>query len=209
MFAFFKYFSAEKSGSADKGETDSLLEDAAKGPPSYTTTDDEEVAKEITNDEQIETMDDEYSSSSTTSSSAWAWYANLLERHPLLVKAVTAFFILGLGDAAAQGVEHLRDSSSNMAAFDWIRAIRFGAFGFLGAPWAHYYYYFLDYYFPPTEKPFTTVTALKLLIDQGLQAPALLALIISCLALLKGTGLDGVKADMQAHYMNTLIANCT
>ena len=118
---------------------------------------------------------------------------------------MTAFFILGLGDTAAQGVEHLRGSHT---AFDWIRAIRFGAFGFLGAPWAHYYYFFLDHYFPPTEKPFTSVTAFKLFIDQGLQAPALLALIISCLALLKGTGIDGVKSDMQANYMKTLIANC-
>lgn len=208
MFTFIKFF--EKSESADKGgeESDSLLDAAMDGAPSYTTTakTDEEVAKEITNDEPIESIDD---GSSLSFTSIWVCYANLLDSHPLLVKAVTAFFILGLGDAAAQGVEHLRGSNNNMEAFDWIRAIRFGAFGFLGAPWAHYYYYFLDFYFPPTDKPFTTVTALKLLIDQGLQAPALLALIISCLALLKGTGLDGVRADMQAHYMNTLIANCT
>ena len=139
-------------------------------------------------------------------SGAWAWYANLLDKNPLLVKAITAFFILGLGDAAAQGVENLRGSS--ISVFDWIRAIRFGAFGFLGAPWAHYYYFFLDKYFPPTEKPFTPVTAIKLAIDQGLQAPALLAIIISTLALLKGSGISGVKDDMKAHFMSTLIANC-
>ena len=136
------------------------------------------------------------------------WYQNMLNKKPLLVKAITAFFILGLGDAAAQGVEHIR-GSYNHSSFDCIRAIRFGAFGFLGTPWAHYYYFFMDEFFPPTEKPFSLVTALKLFIDQGIQAPALLALIISLLAVLKGNGVTGIKVDMKANYMHTLIANCT
>ena len=139
-------------------------------------------------------------------SKLWESYAVALEKNPLPVKAVTAFFILGLGDTAAQGVEALFGSNSG---FDWWRAIRFGTFGFLGAPWAHYYYLFLDTAFPPTERPFTPVTIIKLVIDQGVQAPALLALIIAALALLKGIGIVGVKADLKAHYMNTLIANCT
>ena len=137
------------------------------------------------------------------------WYQNMLNKKPLLVKAITAFFILGLGDAAAQGVEHIRGSFKYHSSFDFIRAIRFGAFGFLGTPWAHYYYFFMDEFFPPTEKPFSLITALKLFIDQGIQAPALLALIISLLAVLKGNGVAGIKVDMKANYMHTLIANCT
>lgn len=136
-------------------------------------------------------------------------YKRLLDTHPLAVKGITAFFILGFGDFCAQGVEHLQSTADEEESWDWVRAIRFGAFGLLGAPWAHYYYYFLDAYFPPTKEPFTRVTALKLLIDQGLQAPTLLAFIIALLALLKGGGLAGMRSDLQVNYWHTLIANCT
>ena len=200
MLAFYKFISTGKIESNNNDEEQGALLDAnaRTTTPNYHTTADEEVAKEISEKEETQEPEE--------SLNLFSWYAKLLDKYPLLVKAVTAFFILGLGDAAAQGVENLRGSDT---PFDWIRAIRFGAFGLLGAPWAHYYYFFLDHFFPPTEKPFSSITALKLFIDQGIQAPTLLALIISCLALLKGIGLVGVRADMKAHYMNALIANCT
>lgn len=198
LLAFYKFVASGRIEGSDQ-ENASLLD--ADAEASNTTqrynTGEENVAKEQSHD----AAGDEASPSGVV----W-WYQDKLDKNPLLVKAITAFFILGLGDAAAQGVENLRGSSDG---FDYVRAIRFGAFGFLGTPWAHYYYFFLDKYFPPTEEPFSCVTLLKLFIDQGIQAPSLLALIISLLALLKGTGLSGVKMDMKANYVHTLIANCT
>jgi hypothetical protein len=80
-------------------------------------------------------------------------------------------------------------------------------FGLLGAPWAHYFYYYLDRYLPPTNKPFTRTTLVKVCIDQGIQAPILLALMISTISLLKGTGLGGVREDLARNYWTSLLAN--
>lgn len=159
--------------------------------------------------ESEESDEDEKSGGLTLSgavSDSWDEYNEQLDKNPLFVKCITAFFVLGLGDLCGQGVEHLR-GSNEMEHVDWIRAIRFGMFGLVGAPWAHYYFYFLDAWLPPTEKPFTWTTFFKLLIDQGLQAPALLAIMISALAILKGEGWEGVEKDMSDNYWTALIAN--
>lgn len=141
-------------------------------------------------------------------SSSWDDYNSVLDQHPLLVKGITAFFVLGLGDLCGQGFEHWQGTAT-VAGVDWIRALRFGAFGLVGAPWAHYYFYYLDYFFPPTPEPFTRTTWIKLLIDQGIQAPLLLAVIIAALAILKGTGIKGVEDDLETNYVDALFANCT
>ncbi|KAL7562194.1 hypothetical protein ACA910_013451 [Epithemia clementina (nom. ined.)] len=138
--------------------------------------------------------------------SLWKSYTQQLDKNPVLVKCITAFFILGLGDLCGQGVEHLRGTNAEEGV-DWLRSGRFSVIGFIGAVWAHYYYHYLDYTLPPTEAPCTTTTALKLLIDQGLQAPILLATIIGSLAIMRGTGWDGVKDDLEENYGNTLLAN--
>ncbi|EEC50982.1 predicted protein [Phaeodactylum tricornutum CCAP 1055/1] len=118
-------------------------------------------------------------------SETWDSYYFILEKHPLLVKSITAFFILGGGDLCGQGLEHWR-GTAQVFGIDWVRAGRFAIFGLIGAPWSHYYFHYLDYFLPPSEHPFSVTTALKLLIDQGIQAPALLAVIISALSILKG-----------------------
>ena len=99
-------------------------------------------------------------------SNTWENYYSLLEQKPLLVKSVTAFFILGMADMCAQGIENLRGTSSFHGAVDWPRAARFGAFGLFGAPFSHYYFFYLDHYLKPTHDPFTRTTLLKVFIDQ-------------------------------------------
>jgi peroxisomal membrane protein 2 len=47
----------------------------------------------------------------------------------------------------------------------------------------------------------------KVSIDQGIQAPAMLALIISGLAFMEGRGWDGISSDMQQQYVDALIQN--
>jgi hypothetical protein len=140
-------------------------------------------------------------------SDSWEIYNTLLEKRPLLIKSTTAFFILSGGDLAGQCLEHVRGKTS-YDGVDWPRAARFAAFGVLGAPWSHYYFHFLDYYFPPTPEPFTKTTAVKLFIDQAIQAPFLLALIVCFLEIMKGNGIAGAKAQMKDSYVDTLILNC-
>jgi len=147
--------------------------------------------------------------------SVWERYNVLLERRPLLTKAITAFFILGLGDLAGQAIEHLKGTAAStdeegggVLVVDWPRTLRFAAFGLCGAPWAHYYYHFLDWWLPPTPNPYTKTTILKVVIDQFMQAPLILALMISTLSILKGEGFEGVVADMSNNYFDSLIANC-
>jgi peroxisomal membrane protein 2 len=146
-----------------------------------------------------------------TRRSAWQRYNDALERNPLLVKSTTAFFLLGGGDVCGQGLEHLlgrsKAGSVLVLGVDWPRAARFGMFGLLGAPWAHYFYFYLDKLLPPTDKPFTRTTLVKVCIDQGIQAPALLALMISTISILKGTGLQGVRDDLSRNYWTSLLAN--
>jgi hypothetical protein len=133
-----------------------------------------------------------------------------VESHPLLTKSITAAVILGAADLTAQFVEYLRGESAweGTAAPDWPRTLRFAVMGLIGAPWSHYYFYWLDRYYPPTVEPWTKVTALKVCVDQFIQAPLLLAIMIAALSLMKGLGMIGVKHDLQHTFLGALIANC-
>lgn len=154
----------------------------------------------------------------------WQTYYERLTTHPLLVKAVTALVLMILADLSAQGVEYCRgihassgDDSNNddddddvmSNGLDWLRALRFGAFGLIGAPWTHYYYHYLDRFLPPTPTPWTLTTFAKVVIDQFIQAPAMLALIIMGLAFMEGRGWDGMKESMQGQYLSALLQNWT
>ena len=183
----------------EKGQT-------AEGTTPLSTTD------KVLGDEVLEVVG--ASNDATESTHCWSRYNVLVEQHPLLVKSITAFFILGSGDLCGQGIEHIRANMmaiavSTSAGVDWPRAARFAAFGFFGAPWSHYYFAYLDKMLPPTEQPFTKTTFLKVGIDQFVQAPILLAFMISTLSILKGEGWAGVVVDMKANYWESLLANCT
>lgn len=138
----------------------------------------------------------------------WENYVTIVEKKPLLVKSVTATLIMGGADLCAQGIEHLRGTSVFVGGVEWLRIARFACFGLFGAPWSHYYFYWLDFYLPPTDDPWTRTTFAKVIIDQFIQAPLLLAIMISMLSIMKGGGLKGVKDDMQSNFVDALIANC-
>ncbi|KAG7342842.1 Mpv17 / PMP22 family protein [Nitzschia inconspicua] len=145
----------------------------------------------------------------------WNAYYNNLQQNPLVVKSITAFILLLLADLMAQGVEHLRGISeirhgqedAILLPVNLLRSLRFGVFGFLGAPWTHYYYHWLDTVLPPTSNPWTWTTFVKVAVDQGIQAPAMLGLIISGLAFMEGRGWNGIANDMQQQYAEALIQN--
>lgn len=138
----------------------------------------------------------------------WNNYVDIVERRPLLTKSITATIILGGADLCAQGLEHVRGTSDNTGV-DWPRAARFAAFGLFGAPWSHFYFHWLDTCIPPSNQPCSSTILLKVFIDQFIQAPILLAVMISMLSLMKGEGIEGVKTDMRDSFVDALIANCT
>lgn len=137
--------------------------------------------------------------------SHWNSYVSIVERRPLVTKSITATFILGGADLCAQGLEHARGVASSL---DWPRAARFACFGLFGAPWSHYYFHWLDTCIPPSDQPCSQTTLVKVFIDQFIQAPILLAIMISMLSIMKGQGFQGVENDMHDNFVNALIANC-
>jgi hypothetical protein len=146
----------------------------------------------------------------TFRSISWDNYVFAVGKYPIITKCITATIILGSADLVAQGLEFILHDESRDSPYviDWIRTIRFGALGLFGAPWSHYYFYWLDHYLPPSDEPWTKRTALKVFIDQFIQAPILLALMIFALGLMKGQGFNGATRDLADTYMESLIANC-
>ena len=139
----------------------------------------------------------------------WDNYVTIVERRPLLTKSLTATIILGGADLFAQALEHARGISDRSRGVDWPRAARFAAFGLFGAPWSHYYFYWLDHWLPPSKKPCSWTTLIKVFIDQFIQAPLLLAFMICALSIMKGEGFQGMKQDMTDTFVGALLANCT
>jgi len=137
----------------------------------------------------------------------WDNYVNAVETHPLLTKSLTAVCLFGAADGFAQGLEHVRGVSA-VKGLDWLRVARFAAFGLFGAPWSHYYFHWLDHCMPPTPNPWSITTLQKVFIDQFIQAPILLAIMICALSLMKGEGIAGMKKDMEDSFLQALIANC-
>jgi hypothetical protein len=90
----------------------------------------------------------------------WDTYYAALQGRPLLVKSITAFFLMGVADGMAQFVEHLR-GVSHVHFLDLLRMLRFATFGLVGAPWTHFYYDWLDRVLPPTSYPWTWTTLSK------------------------------------------------
>jgi peroxisomal membrane protein 2 len=141
-------------------------------------------------------------------SNAWASYNDALEANPLLVKSVTASFILGAADLAGQTIEQKQrgDEDTNI---DIARVARFATFGLvLQAPWNHFYYQLLDGALPPTPDPWTETTAVKTFIDQFVQAPIFTVLIFGFLGFLDGKNAQDIKQQLDDDYKDTMFANC-
>lgn len=143
----------------------------------------------------------------------WDSYNVALENSPLVTKSITAGVILGAADFTGQKFENLKenkggDITKDSNEIDIGRTIRFAFFGFvLQAPWNHFYYLLLDGALPPTEDPFTSVTGIKVVIDQFVQAPVFTVLIFLFLGILEGKNLEQVKTQLENDYSDTMVAN--
>jgi len=133
------------------------------------------------------------------------------------VKSITAGVILGAADLSGQAIQQSLLASTNEdstkekeggGGVDIARFARFAFFGFiLQAPWNHFYYQFLDGALPPTEDPFTSTTAIKVLIDQFIQAPIFTVIIFAFLGVLEGKSIADIKRQLDEDYVDTMLAN--
>ncbi|KAG5176600.1 hypothetical protein JKP88DRAFT_159084 [Tribonema minus] len=138
--------------------------------------------------------------------SLWADYQGALEAAPLLTKSITAAVLFSGADLCAQQLE--RSKAEEPKDLEFARSARFFALGlFAQAPWNHYFYMYLDKALPPTEEVFTSTTAIKLALDQGVQAPIFTVIIFAFLGLLEGKSLAEVKQKLNESYGSTMIAN--
>lgn len=138
--------------------------------------------------------------------SAWAAYNVELVTHPLVTKALTAGFIIGAGDAAAQQIER----SKTGVEFDVLRYLRWTVFGLvLQGPWNHFFYLLLDGAIPPTSDPFTLETLEKVGIDQFVQAPIFTMIILGFFAVVEGKGLAFARNQIQTELGGILLKNWT
>ncbi|KAL3815718.1 hypothetical protein ACHAXA_004920 [Cyclostephanos tholiformis] len=157
---------------------------------------------------------------------AWSSYLSALEADPLLVKSVTAGVILGAADLSGQAIQRATASATASAEEDYdhddddddagggeggvdvARFARFALFGFaLQAPWNHFYYQLLDGALPPTSDPYTATTAIKVVIDQFVQAPIFTIVIFVFLGLLEGRTVGEIKERLDEDYVDTMLAN--
>ena len=137
----------------------------------------------------------------------WISYTSVLQKRPLLVRCITASIILGFGDLAGQATENWNAVSIHL--INWHRVFRFAFFGFFcQAPFCHYYFCMLDGLLPPTPSPVSFTNALKVLIDQLIQAPIFLVVFFCVLGTLEGKVPSVIKKQMDEEYLSTLITNC-
>ena len=148
-------------------------------------------------------------SSRITASAVYLWisYSSVLQKRPLLVKSITASIILGSGDLAGQILEYWNEIDHD--SIDLARVLRFSFFGLvLQAPFSHFYYSCLDGLWPPTSNPWSFSNALKVLIDQLIQAPVFLMVAIYFLGTLEGKSLHEIKEQVDHDYFRSLLSNC-
>jgi len=145
------------------------------------------------------------------SSFLWDQYLGLLESSPLITKSVTAGIILPAADFSAQLIEKGKQTSgkdAQLPSIDVFRVARFAVFGFfLQAPWNHFYYQLLDSLIPPSQQAFSSTTAIKVGIDQFLQAPVFTVIIFAFLGALEGKSWEEIQKKLKADYAPTMVAN--
>ncbi|KAJ8604585.1 hypothetical protein CTAYLR_007633 [Chrysophaeum taylorii] len=129
-------------------------------------------------------------------SEAWAGYTTLLETAPLATKCVTATVIIGCGDAVAQRIEG--------NGVDPARVFRWAVFGLvLQAPWNHVYQNAIDAALPIPPNPL----ALKVAVDQFVQAPLFTALVFYFFAIIEGRGIEAGTRQIKTTLAETLLKN--
>lgn len=117
---------------------------------------------------------------SKTPSGPVDWYLSMLDKKPLITKAITSCALTGGGDLLCQ-------LAIEGDGFDPARSARFGFLGLvLVGPGLHYWYNFLFRAFPPAQYPGVLGVARRLALDQTVWAGGFLAVFFAANAALEG-----------------------
>ena len=86
-------------------------------------------------------------------------YNFYLEKRPIITKAISAFFVFGLGDYLCQEMEKriLKNNNNNISIK---RIVKQGAFGALSTPYIHFSYCKVIPYFFPDGKKYSFIKSL-------------------------------------------------
>ncbi|XP_065333291.1 protein Mpv17-like [Cloeon dipterum] len=129
-------------------------------------------------------------------------YRKILEKHPIVTQAVQTGFLMGAGDVIAQ----VTLDKKTLLAIDVRRTGTFTAIGFfyLG-PSLRLWYGTLQSLFGTGGQP--KVALKKVVLDQVLFAPAVLASILTIVPLANGQSLNEAKEKLGKEYWPVLKAN--
>eukprot|EP01091_Cochliopodium_minus_P016726 TRINITY_DN634_c0_g1_i1.p1 TRINITY_DN634_c0_g1~~TRINITY_DN634_c0_g1_i1.p1 ORF type:complete len:205 (+),score=63.50 TRINITY_DN634_c0_g1_i1:66-680(+) len=132
-------------------------------------------------------------------SGIWKKYLQLLDTSPLITKSITSGVLVAGGDAVAQLF------IEKAPTYDFGRTLRFGTFGtlFVG-PVMHKWYAVLQKLFPADNM---SSAVKKLMMDQVIFAPFIVASFFTGITLLEGQGFGEVKKKFQNSYLEAMKMN--
>ena len=129
----------------------------------------------------------------------WAGYNRLLDKDPLLTKALTSGFGFLLGDILAQTFIEKND------ALDLARMIRLSLFGLLiHGPTAHFFYGKLDKLIPSTD---IVPVISKVGIDQLAWNPIFGSIFLSFMSLTEGHGVESAAQNVKDKLVTTVLGS--
>jgi len=135
----------------------------------------------------------------------WRAYLSLLDRRPLLTKALTASALLGVGDVLGQLVLE-KGEPGGKKSLDVIRVARSMSIGlFVSGPLMHFWYKLLD----TTIKTGTRGVLTKVVLDQTLFAPVIVSAFFACNGLFQGQSPSEISRKIRADLPHTMLMNWT
>ncbi|RDD42352.1 Protein Mpv17 [Trichoplax sp. H2] len=127
----------------------------------------------------------------------WRIYTSFLQKYPVWGQIVTTGTLNGMGDVIAQQVVERRGSDHNI-----MRTLRMTTIGFcLTGPALVVWYRFLDRIIKP---PLKHIPLRKLLCDQTVFSPCILATIFTTASLLEGKNFAQIQRKFQRDYLSAL-----
>ena len=123
-------------------------------------------------------------------------YGNLLETKPLITKSITTSLLMGLGDVIAQKIEKAPE-------YNYKRTLRLATVGaVITGPSLHYWYKFLEGFCVGARAPIK-----KVIMDQLLFGPSIIAAFYISSGLLEGKKIENIKDDFRNSYLDVLKMN--
>nr|CAD7433719.1 unnamed protein product [Timema monikensis] len=128
-------------------------------------------------------------------------YQTVLTKHPYKVQSIQTSVLMLTGDVIAQRFVEKK----KLSEMDGYRTACFTSVGFAMGPVLQYWYTILERIAGTNGKAITVVK--KVLMDQIIAAPLLLAIVLTTITLLFGQDLAGVRAKFRQDYLAVLITN--